>query len=95
MRWPDTLCDAIVDRWTLGSRRMPGSALNSLAPTGFSRGQAIRVGLTSIGIHATAMPTQQHATERRRISAQIGHKTATLSVVRLLNFLLVVILATS
>jgi len=33
----------------------------SLIPTGFSRGQASRVGLTSIGIRATATPTHQDA----------------------------------
>jgi hypothetical protein len=45
LRWPDTRCDAVVGRWTLGSGvlRTPST---SLIPTGFSRGQAIRVGLT-------------------------------------------------
>jgi hypothetical protein len=40
LRWPDARCDAVVDRWTLGSG-VPLTPSTSLTPTGFSRGQVI------------------------------------------------------
>ena len=38
---------------------LAASSVSWLVPTSFSRGQAIRVGLTSTGLRATATPTQQ------------------------------------
>jgi hypothetical protein len=73
LRWPDTRCDAIVDRWTLGSRRMPEARSTSLAPTGFSRGQAIRVGLTSTGIRHGNTSDVRNGTIRVHQLAGVGH----------------------